>query len=99
MPPFDIRLAVNERLVRLGGAREKRGPALHTLAVREAVTLKVELVPAVFCPPPCIQVAIFLGGGQEGVHEKAEKAGGHAAGLHEESRDAWRCDLQAERVL
>ena len=60
VPPFDIRLAVNERLVRLSGAREKRGPSLYALAVREGVALEVELVSALLRPPPCIQVAILL---------------------------------------
>jgi hypothetical protein len=79
VPPFDIRLAVNERLVRLSGAREKRGPPLYTLAVRERMIFEVELVSAVLRTLPCVQVAILLRSGQEGIHEKAERSGGQLA--------------------
>ncbi len=53
---FDIWLAVDERFVRLGGAREKRGPPLHALAVCKAVGLEVELISALIRPPPCVEI-------------------------------------------
>jgi hypothetical protein len=61
--------------------------------------LEVELVSAVLRTLPCIQVAILLGSGQEGVHEKAERSGGQAAGLHQEGGDAGGGDLKTEWVL
>jgi hypothetical protein len=65
------------------------------------MTLGVEQVSAVLRPLPCIQIEVLLRRGQvlEGIQEESERSGGQAIGLHEESGDAGRGDLEAEWVL
>ena len=60
VPSFDIRLTVDEGLVRLGSAREKCGPPLHTLVIRKGVGFEVEYISALDSLLPCIQIEVLF---------------------------------------
>jgi hypothetical protein len=76
VPAFKVWLAIDEWLVRLSGAGEKRGPSLNALAVWEGMSLEVEQVSALVSPLPCVEIDELLRGWREWVHEVAERAGG-----------------------
>jgi hypothetical protein len=72
---------------------------LNTLGVREAMRLEVKHVSALDSTFPCFEVEELLRCGRESFHEGAERSAGQAVGLHEESWDAGRGDLETEWVL
>jgi hypothetical protein len=61
--------------------------------------LEVKHVTALDSALPSVEIEKLLRWGREGLHEGAERSAGQAVGLHEESRDAWRGNLETEWVL